>query len=1136
MDPVEKMTTKPSNIKTIPTGSKRFFTLIGPLILFFFAVYSTAADATDYRAKGQEKWVRFTFILKDSKTGKPINGRVYYQSDLASDWFHPDNTRPLLPPGTYRVVAWERHYWQSEQTLRVNPRKGLQQQIVIALDPVSSPRDDKSGSPLKVPEILSSLVITGNAVAKMPHMNASWFGQSGMATFGLFTNAWSEYPGGIGGGNRILTGNIHYYFFVNSDDAKSHFDRMRPGFKQTASKSQTVTGPTSVSLGDQAFMIKTDTFYSDGSGRVLYENRQYLVLYRNVVFKMSIKKESGLDFLITPEEILRRIRALDMQKVKRIMEPEPYPWPKVQPAANSHQEAKATGAPASDTSEEELPPGTVLLAVAGGSLVLTLGALIQLLGMGGLQNITDIRGALQSLFATGGTDVPADDDAILDQSILQDIGSLPKEPQTSVNETVIQESPVVDTVIPDPLSPGFEHQGKVWYQPPWDQGGPYWMNKADYDAMRSMLRQGRVWSDRWGWVFPEDGKAMEAQNAEAWDKYKSDTDDDIKALTDRIEASREKLAEIRDKQAELDRIEELRERLVELERQRALDNSFATHLKETWKHYEEGVNRDLDALPGELKSMALAAAREVRDTTGALVTAARDTAADIYREVTDADNYKAVGQAAFDTAKELILHPVDSSVKVGDTVKTAGRGVVNATGTAATVAVAIASDPVGFAEAALGVDNWRKVLDPDVPVGQRVCRALYGAVDTALNFASGGTKTAAASAGAGLDALKAADAASDTAKAAKGIEAGLDAAKTADAASDAARITPKLDDPARAQAWEAGRLAGQKKADHLAEALQSGDASEIKKALVECQKDKHAIASLNASDDAVKTAYNQNMKDLITNDVDNGMKQKIAQRYGVDPEDVRVFEVSNPTDKVKIGADRDFTIQVKAKPGDIVADPNSPGKFIKVEPEDLLYKDVPAKDAQAIYNRELYSKVTGEPIPTDPDKFKAFQADADKLAHNMDHVAGHRVGTESYGASAQDLETILQKSGGRFTDPEQAGQLASYKSAHLYQQAENIAKVDPQKAEALISDGMRQTTKQYDNLITPRVRALENQGIDAAVDSRLSRAVDILKKVETEGMAPSKVEALLKSQMNMTKDDAAQMLGAQLAKLHHMKG
>lgn len=1109
-------------MKITPASLRFFCHLILPLTILFLFVSPAFADATDYRSKGQEKWVRFTFILKDSKTGKPINGRVYYQSDLAADWFHPDNHQPLLPPGTYRLVAWERHYWQNEQILTVNPRKGLQQQVVIELDPVSAPRDAKPGSPLKVPPILSSLVITGNAVEKMPHMNASWFGQSSMATFGLFTNAWSEHPGGIGGGNRILTANIHYYFFINSNDARSHFDRMRPVFKQTASKSQTVSGPTPISLGDQALMITANTFYSDGSGRTLYENRQYLVLDRNVVFKMSIKKESGLDFLVTPEEILRRIRALDMQKVKRIMEPEPYPWPKVQPSAHSHQEAKAIGPTPSDTDDKELPPGTVLLAVAGGSMVLTLGALIQLFGMGGLQNITDIRATLQSLFASGGTDVPADDYAIPDTDIVEDIGGIPKEPQAAVSDAFIQESPVLETVIPDPIPPGFEYQGNVWHQPPWDKGGPYWMNKADFDAMRSMMRQGKVWSDRWGWVLPEEGQAMEAQNAEAWNQYKSDTDDDIKELTDRIRESREKLDEIREKQAELDRIEQLRERLAELEIQRQLDNSFATQLGDTWNNYVEGVNRDLDALPGELKDMALTAAREVRDTTGALITAAGDTFADL----TDGDNWKAVGQAAVDTAKDLILHPVDSTVRMGNVVKDTGSGVIKAAGVAGNMAVVIVSDPVGFAEAALGVDNWRKVLDPNVPVGQRVCRALYGAVDTALNFASGGTKTAAAGAGAGLDALKAADAASDAAK----------AAKAADTAADAARITPRLDDPARAQAWKAGRLAGQQKADRLAEALKSGDASDIRQALVECQKDKHAIGALNKGDDSVKIAYNNNMKQLITDDVDQVVKEKIAQRYGLDPKDVEMVKPTNPTAKPKVGSDLDFTVKVKAKPGEIVPDPNNPGKFVKVEPGDVLYKDVPAKDAQQIYNRELYSKVTGESIPTDPDQFKAFQANADKLAHEMDHVAGHRVGAESYGASQQDLEVILQKSGGRFTDPEQAGQLASYKSAHLYQQAEEIARVNPEKAEALISDGMRQTTKQYDNLITPRVRSLENQGIEAAVDPRLTKAVDILKQVETDGMAPSKVEALLKAELNMTKDDAAQMLGAQLAKLHHMKG
>ena len=757
-----------------------------------------------------------------------------------------------------------------------------------------------------------------------------------------------------------------------------------------------------------------------------------------------------------------------------------------------------------------MPPEAVLLAVAGGSMVMTLGAFLQLFGMGGLQSLKDIRGTLECLFGFSGTYLSGAETGLPETEAVKEVEVVPKEPPA--------------LVVPDPIPSGFEYGGKVWYQPPWDKGGPYWMDKSDYSGVRSMMRQGKEWSDRWGWVDPEEGKAMESQRTQAWDEYKSNTDQDIKVITDKIQESQQNLAEIREKQAELEKIEQMRERLAELEKQRELDNSFATQLQETARNYVDGVNKDLDALPGDLERLALDAAREIRDTAGAVITAASDTVGDL----TNGNNWKAVGQAAVDTAKELILHPVDSSVKVGDTVKSAGRAGIHAAGVVGNVVVGIASNPIGFVETVVGVDNWKKVLDPNVSVGERVTRALYGAIDASLNFASGGTKVAVKGMEAGLDGVKLV----------KGAEAGADAAKAAkgaETAANAAKLTAKLDDPASVQAWEAGRLAGKQKSDKLAEALKSGDAGEIKKALVECQKDKHSIQALNKGDDSIKVAYNQNMKKLITDDVDQAMKEKIAQRYGLDPKDVEIVKPTNPTAKPKIGSDLDFTVKVKAKPGEIVPDPNKPGNFIQVKAGDNLTKDVPIKDAQEIYNRELYNKVTGEPIPTDPEKFKAFQAEADKLAHDMDHVAGHRVGAESYGASQQDLEVILKKSGGQFTDPEQAGMVASYKSTHLYQQAENIAKVDPNKAEQLIADGMRQTTKQYNNLIETRVGVLQSQGVEAAVESRLTKAVDILKQVETKGLAPSKAEALLRSELNMSKDDVANMLGAQLAKLHMMK-
>ena len=368
------------------------------------------------------------------------------------------------------------------------------------------------------------------------------------------------------------------------------------------------------------------------------------------------------------------------------------------------------------TQTEPLSPEATLMAVAGGSMVMALGAFLQLFGMGGFQNLSDIRGLMESLLGVSATDanLTATESAMRETQAIKEAEVAPQEPEVAVTPQVI----------PDPIPSGFEYQGKVWYQPPWDKGGPYWMSKSDNDAMRSMMRQGKVWSDRWGWVDPEEGKALEAQRTAAWDKYKSNTDEDIKALTDKIDASQQKLADIRENLEELDKIEKMRERLAELEKQRVLDNSFATQLNETWKNYEAGVNRDLDALPGDLGRLTLDAAREIRDTTGAIITAAGDTAADICREITDVNNYKAVGTAAVDTARQLILHPVDASVQVGDTVKSAGKGALKAAGTVGNVAVAIASNPIGFVESVVGIDNWKKVLDPNVSVGERVARAL----------------------------------------------------------------------------------------------------------------------------------------------------------------------------------------------------------------------------------------------------------------------------------------------------------------------------------------------------------------------------------------------------------------------------
>ena len=60
---------------------------------------------------------------------------------------------------------------------------------------------------------------------------------------------------------------------------------------------------------------------------------------------------------------------------------------------------------------------------------------------------------------------------------------------------------------------GEERNGQVWYKPPWDQGGPTWISKAEYAQIQSMTSQGKVWSDRWGWTDPSSLGQKEAARA-----------------------------------------------------------------------------------------------------------------------------------------------------------------------------------------------------------------------------------------------------------------------------------------------------------------------------------------------------------------------------------------------------------------------------------------------------------------------------------------------------------------------------------------------------------------------------------------------------------------------------------------------
>ncbi len=64
-------------------------------------------------------------------------------------------------------------------------------------------------------------------------------------------------------------------------------------------------------------------------------------------------------------------------------------------------------------------------------------------------------------------------------------------------------------------------KGQVWYKPPWDQGGEYWVDREEYDSIQQHLREGYVWSDRWGWKPPEEINQLDRERDRRWKEFTS---------------------------------------------------------------------------------------------------------------------------------------------------------------------------------------------------------------------------------------------------------------------------------------------------------------------------------------------------------------------------------------------------------------------------------------------------------------------------------------------------------------------------------------------------------------------------------------------------------------------------------------
>ncbi|MBE0656071.1 MAG: hypothetical protein IH602_00190 [Bryobacteraceae bacterium] len=323
----------------------------------------------------------------------------------------------------------------------------------------------------------------------------------------------------------------------------------------------------------------------------------------------------------------------------------------------------------------------------------------------------------------------------------------------------------------------------------------------------------------------------------------------------------------------------------------------------------------------------------------------------------------------------------------------------------------------------------------------------------------------------------------------------------------------KIEKPSKTERdanWEKGKQQGKQKVKDLTDAIKSRDPEKVKQEALGFLKDKNAMMELNRDPGAgyQRQQVNKALKDVYTK-VDTQVVKDLEGQYGKD--NVRIFNATNPkksTAGESTSYDRDITAQRRAREGELVRDPNAPGGFHKVQAGEERWVDVPAKDLESTYSKHFYGEANGVP----PDKRGSINPkDASDFSKQHDQTCTDRTSNDSYGNCNKDLKTALGKPGDKFTDPGQISGVMEYKANEWYEKADHMQKTDPVGAEGCRAEGMRQTTKQWNNQALQRVDALKSQGVEVNVPKNLDSAMKEMAKVTKGEISPAEAEARIKN-------------------------
>lgn len=319
--------------------------------------------------------------------------------------------------------------------------------------------------------------------------------------------------------------------------------------------------------------------------------------------------------------------------------------------------------------------------------------------------------------------------------------------------------------------------------------------------------------------------------------------------------------------------------------------------------------------------------------------------------------------------------------------------------------------------------------------------------------------------------------------------------------------------PASADDFDLALEQAKEKIMRYRQARATGDPIAIRDATIQLQEDPLAIRRVNSrSTDAFRNQLNQDIG-AVQERTRELIRARLEER-GVSRDRVRFFEATNPPkpgDPVKVGQDWDMTLRIDRR-------------------------DVPTRVSQPIAHEAYYEAATGnKPPPRGGSSPVAehvartqYREAANHFAERQSLAVTDYQYREAYGGSPTEGGRIIAgPKDARLRDPVQMSMVMDYKST----EARNLA-ADLRKEGKLGSavgrdiEEMRQSTKQFDKQVVPRVEAM-----GGTIHPHIAEGQAIMKRIDSGELTPAQaaeqLAAIGETPESMTRKSALLVEAAQ---------